>query len=76
MYVWMYFVRMLTERNRKWKREGGREEEREEEILERMSDKEEIKMCVKEQTREIRRVERKRGRGISGLELSTYTYRY
>lgn len=55
-------------------REGGTR--REEEVLERMSDKEEIKMCVKEQTREIRRVKRKRGRGISGLELSTYTYRY
>lgn len=41
-----------------------------------MSDKKEIKMCVKEQMREIRRVKRKRGRGISGLELSTYTYRY
>lgn len=72
MYVWMYFVWMLTERNRKWKK-GGR---REEEVLERMSDKKEIKMCVKEQMREIRRVKRKRGRGISGLELSTYTYRY
>lgn len=55
-------------------REGGTR--REEEVLERMSDKEEIKMCVKEQTREIRRVKKKRGRGISGLELSTYTYRY
>lgn len=73
MYVWMYFVWVLTERNRKWKKEGGR---REEEVLERMSDKKEIKMCVKEQMREIRCVKRKRGRGISGLELSTYTYRY
>lgn len=57
-------------------KEKGREEEREEEVLERMSDKKEIEMCVKEQTREIRRVKSKRGRGISGLELSTYTYRY
>lgn len=55
-------------------REEGRR--REEEVLERMSDKKEIEMCVKEQTREIRRVKSKRGRGISGLELSTYTYRY
>lgn len=57
-------------------RERGGGRRREEEVLERMSDKKEIEMCVKEQTREIRRVKSKRGRGISGLELSTYTYRY